>query len=151
MFRTARTINLRGTQLELNNASGTETIAGPAAGVTVSGGGRSRVFRVDRGVTATLSGMKISGGSAAGNGGGLLNDGGTATLAGCTISGNCLSGRTAVINAAGRAGITAAANGIAGSYVVSATAPAPMAGAPALGVLALHDRVVQGQGSATSS
>ncbi len=34
-------------QLELSNTTGTQTITGPAAGVTVSGGGASRVFQVD--------------------------------------------------------------------------------------------------------
>ena len=67
-------------QLELSNTSGTETITGPAAGVTVSGGGLSRVFQVDSGVTATISGLNISGGSTTGDGGGLDNYGGTTTL-----------------------------------------------------------------------
>ena len=44
---TPQTITLTGTQLELSNTSGTETITGPEAGVTVSGGGLSRVFQVD--------------------------------------------------------------------------------------------------------
>ena len=48
----------------------------------------SRVFQVDGGVTASLSGLTISGGSVSpGNGGGLANYG-TATLTDCTISGN---------------------------------------------------------------
>jgi hypothetical protein len=52
VFGTPQTITLAGSQLELSDASGTETITGPAAGVTVSGGGLSRVFQVDPGVTA---------------------------------------------------------------------------------------------------
>ncbi len=97
-------------QLELS--SGLPTITGPAAGVTISGGGASRVFQIDSGVMATLSGLTITGGSAsylsgggvinfggvtlrdstisgntAGSGGGLANYG-TAYLTGCTISGN---------------------------------------------------------------
>ena len=87
VFKTPQTITLRGTQLELTDTTGTETITGPKAGVTVSGGGLSRVFQVDRGVTATISGMTITGGSAA-NGGGLDNLDGTATLTNCTVSGN---------------------------------------------------------------
>ena len=47
VFATPQTITLTGTQLELSNTSETETITGPAAGVTVSGGGLSRVFQVD--------------------------------------------------------------------------------------------------------
>ena len=47
VFNTPQTITLTGTQLELSDTTGTETITGPAAGVTVSGGGASRVFQVD--------------------------------------------------------------------------------------------------------
>ena len=60
---------------------------GPKAGVTVNAGGASRVFQVDAGVTASISGLTIAGGNTAGYGGGLPNYG-TATLANCTVSGN---------------------------------------------------------------
>ena len=73
VFATPQTITLTGTQLELSDTSGTETITGPAAGVTVSGGGLSRVFQVDRGVTASISGLTITGGHRHGDGGGLYN------------------------------------------------------------------------------
>ena len=85
VFAAAKTIVLDGTQLELK--SGTETITGPAAGVTVSGNEASRVLQIDGGVTASISGLTITGGNSAGFGGGLLNDG-TATLTDCTLSGN---------------------------------------------------------------
>ena len=62
LFNTPQTITLTGTQLELSNKSGTETIQGPAAGVTVSGNNASRVFQVDSGVTASISGLTITGG-----------------------------------------------------------------------------------------
>ena len=62
-LRHAQTITLTAGQLELSNTSGTETITGPAAGVTVSGGGLSRVFQVDASVTASISGLTITGGS----------------------------------------------------------------------------------------
>ena len=75
VFNAALTINLTGGQLELGDANCTETIVGPAAGVTVSGGGQSRVFQVDAGVTASFSGLTITGGSTDGSGGGLANDG----------------------------------------------------------------------------
>ena len=59
VFATPQTITLSpslGT-LELSNASTAETITGPAGGVvTVSGGGPTRVFPVDRGVTASIRG-----------------------------------------------------------------------------------------------
>ena len=87
VFASAQTITLAGLQLDLSDTSGTETITAPAAGLTVSGGGLSRVFQVDAGVTASLSGLTITGGSAA-SGGGLYNDGGTTTLTNVTISGN---------------------------------------------------------------
>src|SRR5208337_981861 len=90
LFNTPKTITLTAGQLELSNTSGTETITGPAAGVTVSGNNASRVFLVDANVTASISGLTITGGNAggkAGNGGGLDNLG-TATLTNCTVSGN---------------------------------------------------------------
>src|SRR5216683_3691475 len=68
VFSTPQTITLAGTQLELSDTTGTETITGPAAGVTVSGGGLSRVFQVDAGVTASISGLTITGGKTGGNG-----------------------------------------------------------------------------------
>ncbi len=95
VFASAQTITLTLGQLELSDTSGTETITGPTAGVTVSAGGASRVFQVDSGVTASISGLTITGGSDI-NGGGLANYGGTATLTNCTVSGN-----TAAINGGG--------------------------------------------------
>ena len=65
VFDEPQTIFLSGSQLELSDTSGTETIAGPAAGVTVSGVGLSRVFQVDANVTASISGLTITGGRAA--------------------------------------------------------------------------------------
>src|SRR5262249_53361290 len=52
------------------------TIDGPGSKlVSVSGGGKSLVFEID-GISATLSGLTITGG----NGGGLVNNGGILTL-----------------------------------------------------------------------
>jgi fibronectin-binding autotransporter adhesin len=110
VFSSPQTITLLGTELELSNTSETETITGPAAGLTIDAGGKSRVLQVDRAVTATLSRLTLNGGSAqqggdlynagtitltncmvngasAQQGGGLVNSG-TITLTGCTISGN---------------------------------------------------------------
>jgi parallel beta-helix repeat protein/predicted outer membrane repeat protein len=88
VFATAQTITLGGSQLELSNTSETETIIGPAAGLTISEGGLSRVFQIDSGVSASISGLTITGGNASsGNGGGLLNLG-TVTLSNCTLNGN---------------------------------------------------------------
>ena len=44
VFATPQTILLTGGQLELTDTTGTETITGPAAGVTISGNNTSRVF-----------------------------------------------------------------------------------------------------------
>ena len=63
VFKTPQTITLTGTQLELSDTNGTETITGPKAGVTVSAGRHSRVFQVDGGVTASISGLTITGGN----------------------------------------------------------------------------------------
>ena len=63
VFKTPQTITLTGTQLELTDTTGTETITGPKVGVTVSGGEHSRVFQVDGGVTASISGLTITGGN----------------------------------------------------------------------------------------
>ena len=89
VFSTPQTITLSLGQLELSDTGGTQTITGPAAEVTISGGGNSRVFQIDDGVTASISGLTISGGAIGypGIGGGLANYG-TATLTGCTFSGN---------------------------------------------------------------
>ena len=88
-FATPQTITLTSGQLELSDTTGTETITGPAAGVTVNAGGASRVFQVDANVTASISGLTITGGNAGYNnsGGGVL-DYGTVTLTNCTITGN---------------------------------------------------------------
>ena len=87
VFATAMAITLDGSQLVLSDTGGTQTITGPAAGVAISGGGKSRVFEINSGVTASLSGLTISGGTTTGSGGGLYNLG-TVTLTGCTISGS---------------------------------------------------------------
>ena len=62
-------------------------IVGPGQNsLSVSGNGNSRVFEIASGVSASLSGMTITGGRAD-NGGGIYNAG-TLTVADCTISGN---------------------------------------------------------------
>jgi fibronectin-binding autotransporter adhesin len=90
-FDTPQTITLAGTPLELSTADESATIAGPAGGLTISGGGVSRVFQVDNGVTASISDLTITGGSTAENGAGLYNSG-TSALVDCTISGNTAVG-----------------------------------------------------------
>ncbi len=113
VFASAQTITLSLGQLELSNTTGTTTITGPAAGVTVSAGGGIRVFQVDSGVTASISGLTITGGR--GNnfgfgqgGGGLSNYGGNLTLTDCTVSGNSIGGGDGggVFNKSGTANLT---------------------------------------------
>ena len=87
VFATPQTITLTGSSLELSNAGSTTSIMGPAAGVTVSGGGQSGVFEVEKSVTAALSGLTITDGNSR-FGGGVDNYSGTVTLTDCTISGN---------------------------------------------------------------
>ena len=87
VFATPQTITLTEGLLDLSNTTGTETITGPAAGVTVSGGGNSGVFQIDKGVTASISGLTITGGKNSGEGGGLYNLG-TLTLTDCIVSDN---------------------------------------------------------------
>jgi uncharacterized repeat protein (TIGR01451 family) len=93
VFATNQTITLSDGPLELASTSGLEAIMGPKTGVTVSGGGLSRVFEVSSMVMAAVSGLTITGGSTTGDGGGVYNEGGTTTLTNCTVSGNSASGR----------------------------------------------------------
>ena len=55
--------------------------------MTVSGGGTSRVFEINSGVTVSMSGLTITGGHAP-RGAGVYNLGGTLTMNDCTISNN---------------------------------------------------------------
>ena len=87
LFDTPQTITLTAGPLSLTDKA-TTTIDGPGATLlTVSGGGKSRVFVVEGG-SAALAGLTISGGSAADDGGGLFNNGGTLGLSDATVTGN---------------------------------------------------------------
>jgi predicted outer membrane repeat protein len=92
VFKTPQTITLGGSALDLSDTSGQETITGPTAGVTISGGGHSGVFQVDAGATATLSGLTISGSFAQIGGGAYNVSTGTATFTDCTLNGNSVAG-----------------------------------------------------------
>ncbi len=110
VFASRQTITLTQGQLELSNTGVTETITGPAAGVTISGGGTSGVFRLDNSVTATLSGLTITGGSLSSGspetfGAGLYNRG-ILTLTDCTISGNSSTGQGGGLANVGAATLT---------------------------------------------
>jgi len=80
------TINLTGA---LPDLSSDITITGPGANllnVHRNTDGLYRIFTIDSGVTAAISGLTVSNGSAR-NGGGILNMG-TLELTNCTVSGN---------------------------------------------------------------
>ncbi|MCE9563551.1 MAG: IPT/TIG domain-containing protein, partial [Planctomycetes bacterium] len=88
VFATAKTILLGGTQLTLSDTSGSTTITGPVAGLTIDANNASRVLQVNAGVTASVSGLTFTKGSiGSGDGGGVSNLG-TLSLTNCTISGN---------------------------------------------------------------
>jgi hypothetical protein len=91
VFASAQTITLTA-QLELSNTALTTEITGPAADLAISGGGTTRVFKIDSGVMASLVGLTITDGydndyGTFGSGGGVFNSG-TVTLTACTIIGN---------------------------------------------------------------
>jgi hypothetical protein len=92
IFNKPTTISLNGTQLELSDKSGPISLIGPAAGLTISGGGPSRAFVVDRGVSATFNGLTFAGNSGSGSPGdptrygGAIENLGALTLSHCTIS-----------------------------------------------------------------
>ena len=68
------------------------TIAGPGAEqLTISGNGTSRVFRVTGGVTAKIEGVTISAGKTADSGGGVFNQG-ALIITNYILSGNTASG-----------------------------------------------------------
>jgi parallel beta-helix repeat protein len=93
LFDTSQTITLTAGQLALTSAA-TISIDGPGPELlSISGDHASRVFIVDSGVTASISGLTITGGNAryGYSGGGLENEG-TSTLADVTLSGNSASG-----------------------------------------------------------
>src|SRR5262249_38833260 len=85
------TLTLTGGVLTLSDTSGTITIQGPGASLlTIDGNNASEVFQVNAGVGAALDSLTIAHGSAA-EGGGIYNDG-TLTVSDCTLSGNTASG-----------------------------------------------------------
>ena len=84
VFRSSQTITL-GSTLVLSETAGPEVIAGPGASLAaISGNNAVEVFSVASGVTATVTGLTISGGLAS-RGGGLSVDGGTVSLTDVTV------------------------------------------------------------------
>jgi hypothetical protein len=93
VFAGHQTIVLNAVELPISTAL---AITGPAAGVTISGNHRSRVFMVnlpDNNTTASLSGVTVTGGEGSGSvlngsGGGIFLYRGNLNLTGCTIDQN---------------------------------------------------------------
>ena len=99
VFSKPTAINLTAGQLELSNPTGPIEILGPGLGMlAISGGGASRVFQVDKGPSAMISGLTITGGVTTGNGGGVLNLG-TLTLSGDAVVGDVAENGGGVANA----------------------------------------------------
>ena len=87
---TVHTINLAQGQLELSDRYIPMTIRGPGANMlTINVGGSSRVFQVDAGVGASISGLMITGGSA--DQGGAISNSGTLSIDSCALTGNLAS------------------------------------------------------------
>ena len=88
LFAVPQTISLTlGVLVLQGSGAGSLTIQGPAAGVTISGNNLGRVFSVQAGEQASLTGLTISDGAISGNGAGIATAG-NLTLTDCTISGN---------------------------------------------------------------
>lgn len=95
VFFPGMAIELTSGQLSLTDTTGTTTIDGSGASVTVYGTNSSRVLIVGAGVSAELSGLTIIGGHAVfngsdyetGNGGGIYNFG-DLTVSGCIFTNN---------------------------------------------------------------
>lgn len=84
-----QTIALGGAELEVDSDLRIDGSDLPAGGITISGGGASRVLRIADGVVAEMMGLTITGGiPGVGDGGGILNDGGDLRLSDCSLSGN---------------------------------------------------------------
>ncbi len=87
-----QTITLSQGELDLNAPSDDHRAGAnllTLARSTAMGTPQFRIFRVDTGVTAALSGLTITGGDATGdNGGGIYNFGGTLDLTNVTVRGN---------------------------------------------------------------
>jgi hypothetical protein len=137
-----QSIALKQGQLELSDTGGTLTISGSPAGVVITGAGQSRVFQIDGGVTAVFSGMTITGGSAAGNGGGLSNSG-TLTLSACAIAGNTATNAGGGLDDAGTASLV--------NCTISGNSANDGGGLAIEGAATLTDCTISGNSAGTSA
>jgi uncharacterized repeat protein (TIGR03803 family) len=88
VFATPQIITLNGTDLDLSNTTEPITITGPSAGVTISGNQASRIFQLDANVTAIISNVTVTDGSAPIGGGIYTASGSSLTMSNSTISNN---------------------------------------------------------------
>ncbi len=93
---------LLGTEIPLDKDVTIDATLLPA-GLTVSGNNVTRMFYVNYGVTASITGMTLingnSVGAASSGDGGAIDNNGTLTLSRCTLSGNtCTAGGGAILN-----------------------------------------------------
>ncbi len=118
VFSSSKTITLTG-PLTLSETAGPEVIDGPGANlVNLNGGGSTQVFSVNSSVTATISALTISAGSASTSGGGILNNG-TLTISDSTIASNSAAVSGGGIDNAGSlsiTGSTVAGNAVTNQY-----------------------------------
>ena len=92
----AQTITLTQGPLELSRPFGPIIIQGPgAAALKIASGNSGRVFEVDAGVTATISGVTVTNGSS--DRGGAIVSAGTLAIDGCTFTANSASADGGVI------------------------------------------------------
>jgi hypothetical protein len=94
-----QTITLTQGQLELSAASLSSITIEGASAITISGNSSSRIFQVDSGVNAVLTGLTVEDGSES-YGGGIYNEG-TLTVSGSTLSGNGGTNGGGIFNYAG--------------------------------------------------
>lgn len=90
VFASHKTITLTAGDLELSGLHGPIGLTGPTAGISISGGGKTDVLRVDANVQASLDDLAIIDGD--GSAGGGITNYGTLTVLDCTISGNTTVG-----------------------------------------------------------
>ncbi len=160
IWNTPQTISLGGNALVLSDTGGMQTITGPAAGVTISGGGQGSVLRVYPGVTATVSGLTItdgagtSRGSGVTMGGGVYDHAGTLTLTNCTITGNSANIGGGVYNNYGTltlSNCTISDNSASTYYFQGYPSGGVGAGLDSLGTLTLTNCTITGNNSTSAA
>src|SRR5262249_51652287 len=87
-FQVSGTITLNGTQLPAFTDAATTSITGPSGGITLDAHGASRIFQVNSGASAGLTGLTLANGSAGAGDGGAIYNSGALALKDCTLTGN---------------------------------------------------------------